>query len=155
MVELVPITRHNWRASLDVRVQPERLQWVASREPVALMVLAKSYVEMDGQSWHPLLITSDGSPVGVVAVGTGGNVAWVHHFLIDERHQGRGHGRAAMRAIGEWLRDEFPDVTRVGLDVIPENTVAFALYSSLGFAQVGTTLDHQWITMTWLGDLTR
>jgi RimJ/RimL family protein N-acetyltransferase len=52
-----------------------------------------------------------------------------------------------------WLRTQFPDVTRVGLDVIPENTVAFALYSSLGFAQVGTTLDQQWITMTWLDDL--
>jgi diamine N-acetyltransferase len=155
MVELVPITRDNWRASLEIRVQPERLQWVASREPVALMVLAKSYVEMDGQKWHPLLIAVDGKDVGVVAVGTGGDVAWVHHFLIDERQQGRGYGRAAMRAIGEWLRTQFPDVTRIGLDVLPENTVAFALYSSLGFARVGNTLDDQWITMTWLDDLLR
>ena len=155
MIHLDPITRQNWRAALEVRVQPERLQWVASREPVALMVLAKSYVEMDLQSWHPLLICSDGDPVGVVAVGTGGEVAWIHHFLIDERQQGRGYGRAAMRAIGEWLRGRFPDVTRVGLDVLPENTVAFALYSSLGFVQVGATLDQQWITMTWLDDLVR
>ena len=154
MVELVPITRENWRAALEVAVQPERLQWVASRQPVALMILAKSYVRMDSQVWHPLLIVSDDENVGVVALGTGGDVAWVHHFLIDERYQGRGHGRAAMRAIGEWLREEVPDVTRVGLNVVPENIAAFALYRSLGFERVGTTLAGQWITMTWLDDLT-
>ena len=153
MVELVPITRENWRAALEIAVQPERLHWVASREPVALMILAKSYVEMDSQAWHPLLIVSEGVNVGVVAVGTGGEVAWVHHFLIDARYQGGGHGRAAMRAIGAWLRQEFPDVTRVGLDVLPENAVAFALYRSLGFERVGVTLDDQWIMMTWLDDL--
>lgn len=153
MVELVPITRDNWRSSLDVRVQPEKLQWVASREPVALMILAKSYVRPDGQLWHPLLITDADAVVGVVAIGTAGHVAWLHHFLIDERVQGRGHGRAAMRAVGDWLRERHPSVTRVGLDVIAENEVAFGLYRSLGFEPVGVTLDDQLITMTWLDDL--
>lgn len=153
MVELVPLTRDNWRSSLEVRVQPERLQWVSSREPVALMILAKSYVRPDGQLWHPFLIRVADAVVGVIAVGTSGHVAWLHHLLIDERFQGRGHGRAAMLSVGDWLRQRHPSVTRVGLDVLPQNEVAFALYRSLGFERVGVTLDDQWITMTWLDDL--
>jgi len=77
VIALHPITRENWRAALEVAVQPERLHWVASRQPVALMILAKSYVRMDSQVWHPLLIVSDDENVGVVAVGTssGGEVS--------------------------------------------------------------------------------
>ncbi len=153
MVELVPVTRDNWRATLEVRVQPEKLQWVASREPVGLMILAKSYVRNDLQLWHPLAIEHEGSIVGVVAVGTGGDVAWLHHFLIDERSQGRGFGRAAMLAVGDWLRQEHPSVTRLGLCVVPQNEVAFRLYRSLGFETVGETLDDQLITVSWVEDL--
>ena len=158
MVSLVPIDRHNWRATLEVRVQPERLPWVASREPVALMLLAKSYVRPDGQDWHPLAVlapTGEGTDavVGVLAAGLGGDVAWLHHVLIDERQQGRGYGRAAMLAVGNWLRREHPGVTRVGLSVLPENTIAFALYRSLGFEVIGETVDGQLITLARVDDL--
>ena len=153
MVQLVPIDRDNWRATLEVRVQPEKLQWVASREPVALMILAKSYVRNDFQEWHPLAVMDGDTVVGVLAIGTAGDVAWLHHFLIDERFQGRGFGRAAMVAAARWLRALHPSPTRLGLCVLPENEVAFGLYRSLGFERVGVTLDDQWITITWLSDM--
>jgi diamine N-acetyltransferase len=155
-ISLVPITADNWRATLEVRVQPERLQWVASREPVALMLLAKSYIRPDGQVWHPLAVMSEGIVVGIVGVGvdeSDAQTAWVHHFLIDERSQGRGYGRAAMRAIGDWLKAEHPTVTLVGLNVLPENEVAFALYRSLGFEVIGVTLDGQLITAARVDEL--
>jgi diamine N-acetyltransferase len=148
MVEVVPIDRDNWRAALEVRVQPEKLHWVASREPVALMILAKSYVRNDFQQWHPLAVVDGNSMVGVLAVGTAGQVAWLHHFLIDERSQGRGYGRAALRAVGDWLRLRHPSVTRLGLCVLPQNEVAFGLYRSLGFEPIGETIDGQLITVT-------
>jgi diamine N-acetyltransferase len=141
-----------------VRVQAERLQWVASREPVALMILAKSFVRPDGQVWHPFVITDDGRIVGVVAVGADAvtpQTAWIHHYLIDEREQGRGYGREGLVAIGEWLCATFSEVTRIGLCVLRENSVAWALYSSLGFVEVGETLDGQRILLAEVTDLGR
>jgi diamine N-acetyltransferase len=153
MVEVVPIDRHNWRAALEVRVQPERLHWVASRDPVALMILAKSYVRNDFQQWHPLAVMSGETMVGVLAVGVAGEVAWLHHFLIGDGFQGRGHGRSAMVGVAAWLRSQHPSITRLGLCVLPENAVAWALYRSLGFEPIGETLDGQLITVTWLTDM--
>lgn len=152
MSSLVPLTAGNYEAALAVRVQPERLAFVASVEPVARIMVAKCLVNYDGQVWHPFVLMDDGQVVGIVAVGVGGEVAWVHHVLIDADHQGRGHGRALMVAVGDWLRS-LGTVTRVGLDVIPANTVGWSLYRSLGFETVGVTIDDQHITMSWLEDV--
>ena len=150
MRELVAITEQNWRDALAIRVQPDRLAFVASVEPVALILLAKCAVNMDGQVWHPLMLLADGVAVGIVGVGLRGDVAWVHHVLIDESAQGRGHGRALMKLVAQWLP---ASVTRIGLDVVPGNEVAWALYESLGFVTVGMTVDDQNITMAYVSEL--
>ena len=150
MRELVPITNDNWQDALAIRVQPERLSYVASIEPVALILLAKAAVNPDGQVWHPLLLLADGVPVGIVGVGIGGDVAWVHHVLIDAEHQGRGHGRALMKLVAAWVPAW---VTRLGLNVVPANEVGWALYASLGFETIGVTLDGQNITMAHVGEV--
>lgn len=145
-MSLEPITAQNWQSALAVRVQHDRLAFVASVQPVALILVAKCWVNPDGQVWHPFVFVSEGRTVGIVGVGVAGDVAWVHHVLIDEAAQGRGHGRALMVAVGRWLRS-LGTVTRVGLNVLPANEVAWSLYASLGFVAVGTTLDGQTITM--------
>ena len=150
MRELVAITNDNWADALAIRVQPDRLAYVASIEPVALILLAKAAVNPDGQVWHPLLLLADGVPVGIVGVGLRGDVAWVHHVLISSQHQGKGHGRALMKLVAEWVPST---VTRLGLNVVPANEIGWALYESLGFVTVGVTLDGQNITMAYVGEL--
>jgi len=150
MRELVPITSDNWADALAIRVQPDRLAFVASIEPVALILLAKAAVNPDGQVWHPLLLVADGVPVGIVGVGVLGDVAWVHHVLIDASSQGQGHGRALMKLVAAWVP---PTVTRLGLNVVPANEVGWALYESLGFVTVGVTLDGQNITMAYVAEV--
>ena len=150
MHELVPITAENWRDALAIHVQPGRLAYVASIEPVALILLAKAAVNPDGQVWHPLLLLADGVPVGIVGVGVLGDVAWVHHVLVSSEFQGRGHGRALMKLVAAWVP---PTVTRLGLNVVPANEVGWALYESLGFVTVGVTLDGQNITMAYVAEV--
>lgn len=150
MRELVPIAAENWRDALAIQVQPDRLPHVASIEPVALILLAKAAVNPDGQEWHPLLLLADGVPVGIVGVGVLGDVAWVHHVLIDSAHQGQGHGRALMRLVAAWVPST---VTRLGLNVVPANEVGWALYESLGFVTVGVTTDGQNITMAYVSEV--
>lgn len=150
MRELVPITNDNWQDALAIRVQPDRLAFVASIEPVALILLAKAAVNPDGQVWHPLLLLADGVPVGIVGVGLRGDVAWVHHVLISAQFQGQGHGRALMKLVAQWVPST---VTRLGLNVVPANEVGWALYESLGFETVGVTLDGQNITMAYTSEV--
>lgn len=152
MTALVPITADNWEAALAVRVQPDRLRFVASVEPVAMILLAKCLVNPDGQVWHPFALVDSGCVLGIVGVGVSGDVAWVHHVLIDASAQGRGYGRALMVHVGDWLRS-LGTVTRVGLNVLPSNEIGWALYASLGFEPIGTTVDGQTITLAWLDEV--
>ena len=150
MRELVPITAENWDAALALRVQHDRLPWVASIQPVALILLAKCAVNPDGQEWHPLLLVDEGTTVGLVGVGLKGDVAWVHHVLVHEAFQGLGHGRALMKLVASWVP---ATVTRLGLNVVRENLAAWALYESLGFVPVGVTTDDQVITMAYVEEV--
>lgn len=150
MPELVPVTEANWDAALAIRVQDDRLPWVASIQPVALILLAKCAVSPDGQEWHPLMLLDADEPVGIVGVGVRGDVAWIHHVLIDENAQGRGLGRVLMKLVAAWVP---PSVTRLGLNVVRENEAAWALYASLGFVPVGVTLDDQVITMAYVAEV--
>lgn len=161
MVSLVAMDSRNWRSALEVRVQPERLHWVSSREPVALMLLAKSYVRPDGQEWFPLIIEDESRVVGVVGIGLDvatdapsiPQTAWVHHFLIDEREQGRGYGRAAVRELARWARVRHPSISLIGLNVLADNHVAFRLYRSLGFEPIALTRDDQSILVASLSEV--
>jgi diamine N-acetyltransferase len=160
MLSLVALGPHNWRESLTMTVQPERQAWVSSVSPVALMLLAKSYIRPDGQVWFPFALEADGAMVGVLGVGIDDpgapsvpQTAWLHHVLIDVDAQGRGYGRAAMGAVGRWVGEQHPTVTVVGLCVLPENVIALALYRSLGFESLGETSDGQVILVTTVGEL--
>jgi ribosomal protein S18 acetylase RimI-like enzyme len=78
----------------------------------------------------------DGVPVGWVWVMLPGAVghpemAWLHNIDVDAEHQGKGYGRAVMRAVEAEL--EQLGVERLGLNVFGHNTRAIRLYESLGF----------------------
>ncbi len=78
----------------------------------------------------------DGADVGWVWValpGVGGHqdMAWLYNIDVDPGHQGKGYGRAIMRAVEAELRRR--DVDRLGLNVFGHNTRAIRLYESLGF----------------------
>jgi len=53
----------------------------------------------------------------------------------------RGHGRAAIRLVGPYLRDVF-GLRKIVLDVRADNAAALNLYRSLGFREVGVWRDH-------------
>ncbi|HEY0428831.1 MAG TPA: GNAT family N-acetyltransferase [Pyrinomonadaceae bacterium] len=59
-------------------------------------------------------------------------------LMIDEKHQGKGYGRAAVLAIIERLRRQ-PECTEIFLSFVPENKNAEKLYTSVGFERTGET----------------
>jgi ribosomal protein S18 acetylase RimI-like enzyme len=75
-------------------------------------------------------------PVGWLWLGVPGPdpdplEAWVYDIEVDENHRGRGYGRAAMLLAETEARAR--GMTSLGLNVFGQNTVARALYESLGY----------------------
>ncbi|MBO0473132.1 hypothetical protein IGL98_002755 [Enterococcus sp. DIV0840] len=54
-------------------------------------------------------------------------------FSTDERCQGNGHAKAVLRALPEFVRLHFPDVTEIILAVNQKNLAAQTLYKNAGF----------------------
>ncbi len=129
-MRLEPITAANWRAAGALRLAPGQLGLVAEYEPVAFVILARTYLGYENGIWHPLVATED-ELVGVLALVDEGPTWALRSFMIDARFQGQGHGRATVLAAIDYVRDRGGEALR--LTVHPTNAPAIALYESLGF----------------------
>lgn len=136
-VHLEPIDHSNWRQALQIQSTPEQAEFVTEFEPVALQILAKSYIGEGGLKWAPFAICAGDIMVGVVAIAHSGAECQVFNLLIDRLFQGRGYGRAAMDAIVSYVRESLPDCNELTLTSHPRNTQAQKLYSSAGFVATG------------------
>jgi GNAT superfamily N-acetyltransferase len=56
---------------------------------------------------------------------------WVYHVLVDPAHRGHGYGRVLIRVAERECR--VAGIRLLGLNVNTDNTVAQALYASLGY----------------------
>lgn len=147
-IVLHEITAANWRATLALGVHPEQQRFVADCQPIAAIVLAKAYVGAGGMHWQPYAIATDGQFIGMLALAhESGNSTdyWLFHFFIDQRWQGQGYGRAALRAVVELVGANYPQCRQIRLTVNPENTPGQRLYASVGFRPSGEQLHGELI----------
>lgn len=82
---------------------------------------------------HYLVARQDGALIGYAGLARMGGDAEVHTLAVDPAYQGRGIGRALLRA----LLDHAVGAT-VFLEVRTNNEQAIALYRSEGFTVIGT-----------------
>ena len=131
-VSLVPVGAGTWRAVAELKVAPEQARFVAA--PTHYLALC-AYKDV----WHPLAVTSaDGDVVGFLMWGVDDEdgSCWLGGILVDAARQRRGVGRAALVEALALLRERAGDAG-FALSYQPENTVAKALYASLGFVETG------------------
>jgi GNAT superfamily N-acetyltransferase len=76
----------------------------------------------------------EGEPVGLANLALRGEDAWIGGVGVVQSARRTGVGETLMRALHEQARDR--GVRRVWLEVIVENTGAFALYEKLGYEVV-------------------
>ncbi len=141
-----PVTRDNWRAMLDLAVAPEQQRFVAGYAPVALVGLAKAYVQPGGRLWLPLAFYDGDRPLGFVMLAADADqpeAVWIYHFFIDQRYQGQGVGQAAAALLVAHITAAYPTAERVYLTVHPENRRGQRLYLSAGFRPAGETVDDE------------
>lgn len=87
------------------------------------------------------VLDADGRPVGVLWVGPHprkDGAGFVYDVAIDEDRRGEGHGRGAMLAAEAIGRQE--GWSEIGLNVFGPNSRARALYESLGYLVVNTSM---------------
>ena len=63
-------------------------------------------------------------------------------LMVDEKYQGKGHGREIMKQVLDSFRTD-ERIKNVGISYEPENEVARKLYASLGFEEPGEIIDGE------------
>ncbi len=133
MLSLVEIDRHNYLSILDLSVSEEQRSFVASNT----YSLAQAFVQPE---CVPLALYAENKPVGfaMYCIDESDREYWIYRLMIDQRHQGRGYGRAAMLLLIDRIRSEMDEQRhRIFISFEPENVVAKSLYESLGFVPDG------------------
>lgn len=120
----------------------EQLALVADYQPVALVILAKAYVQPGGRFWEPLAyVAADGFIVAVLALAHTDDVTEVVNLAVDLERQGSGVGTEVMEAVLSWSRQR--GSSRVELTVNPANEIAARLYRRVGFDRTGTLRENE------------
>lgn len=134
VVALRPVDAGTWRAVAALTVAPGQDRFVAT--PAYYLALC-AY----GDVWHPMSVHDTDAGDRVVGFLMWGlddadGSCWLGGIVVDRAHQGRGVGRAS---VVEALRMLAGRAAGAGfaLSYQPENTVARALYASLGFVETG------------------
>ena len=133
MLSLVEIDRHNYLSILDLSVSEAQHSFVASNT----YSLAQAFVQPE---CVPLALYAENKPVGfaMYCIDESDREYWIYRLMIDQRHQGRGYGRAAMLLLIDRIRSEMDEQRhRIYISFEPENEVAKSLYESLGFVPDG------------------
>ena len=64
----------------------------------------------------------------------------IWQFMIDEKYQGKGYGKAAVKAIIEYVKG-YPVFETINLGAFPDNDAAIKFYENCGFTLTGEVLD--------------
>jgi histidinol dehydrogenase len=153
-LEVRPVTSDDVIPLVKIRTTPEQEKFVA---PNAVS-LAQAAYKPPGR---PFGLWSKGEPVGFMLLWDArrdpdpaevADQLYIWRLMIDARHQGQGHGRAAMR----WVIDEARrmGVASVGLSHVPENPVG-AFYEKFGFRYTGKVNEGEHEMVLPLAGLTR
>jgi diamine N-acetyltransferase len=135
--ELRPIDQHNFAVCVSLKVAPNQVDFVASN----LHSLAEAYAF---PAFQPRAVYVDRTMVGFLMYGFGdqSHKWWIIRLMIDHAQQGKGYGRAAMRAAIDLLRQQ-PDCNDIMISYAPNNEIARRLYASVGFQETGEVIEGE------------
>ena len=147
MVRLEEINGNNVWDILKLKVGENQKDFVAPND--VSIIEAYIAVTHHGKAF-PFGIYDGDTPVGFCMIGFGTDDDWedapavakdsynLWRFMIDERYQGKGYGREAMKLILDYIGGEpCGPAEYCWLSYEPENEGAKALYASFGFRETG------------------
>ena len=141
-ITLREINHENWRAVIKLKVAAGQDEFVA---PNDYSLLQANY---DGPDidFYPWAVYAYDTPVGFVmyahSSSEGKNIWAIWRLMIDEAHQRKGFGRAALRLTVEKMRDEH-QCHEILISFVPENAAVQNLYAQEGFEDTGRVEDGE------------
>ncbi|MDN7243155.1 GNAT family N-acetyltransferase [Planococcus sp. N028] len=142
-LSLQPVTRDNWQEAMALQVKEAQQQFT----PAVAVSLAKIAIKPDGEgvTYLPFAVYNHHEMVGFIMhayeKGTN-NMYWINGFLIDEKHQGKGYGKAALAEMVRWITAQFNECQEIRLTVHKDNNAARNLYLRFGFSLTGEIFDE-------------
>ena len=134
-IELRRIDDQNRAACELLSVKDAQRQYIADN--ARSLAAAKEHADVA----RPFAIYADGRMVGFAMLAFDeanedpDDRYWLWRFMIDQKEQGKGFGRAALAEIIRYFRAHGADT--ITLSTKPSNTAALALYHAFGFAENG------------------
>lgn len=132
-VLLKEVNSDNWYDCICLKVAENQKKFVAPNT----FSLAQSKYEPE---CIPMCIYDDEKMIGFVMFATDDDgdedEFWICRFMIDEKFQGMGYGKASMAKILEHIKENY-NYKEVHLSEVPENERAKNLYKSFGFQFTG------------------
>lgn len=129
-IRLGQITRENWYECSQLEVKPEQRPFVTSN----LLCIAEMQFY---PSWGAYAIYYKDQMVGFVMYehDQEQDKWWISALMIAADHQGKGYGRAAVQALIPRMMQR--GCREIWVGYADDNIPARALYSGLGFTEVG------------------
>ncbi len=137
MIRLKPVDENNFEEVIKLKVSEEQQSFVATN----VFSIAESKVLPE---CIPLAIYDEEELVGfaMYAMDRDDKEYWIYRLMIDEKHQSKGYGRAAMEALIKRIStDKEHHIIYISFE--PENERAKALYESLGFVPDGRMIEDE------------
>lgn len=128
-IHLQDITKDNYHDVCELSVSAAQQDFIASN----LWSVVDSFFVEGAQA---RAIYHQEHPVGLFLWVTQGDEVAIWRFMIDQRHQGQGLGRAAFRVALEHLQSR-PGIRRIKISYVPDNHAARQFYQRFGFIETG------------------
>lgn len=136
-VTLQPITKENELDCINLKPREDQLDLVASNAD-SLMHATKEITS------NPYGILAEEQMVGFILFDNeiyNDGYYWILRFMIDEKHQGKGYGKLAIREVIRMLQER-SDCQQIRVSHVPHNIAANALYKRCGFQETGEFEDN-------------
>ncbi|UQZ32209.1 N-acetyltransferase [Paenibacillus sp. PK3_47] len=147
IVELKPVSIENWYECTKLKVRPDQLNVFPA--PVVYWIAESKYVD----NFELRAVYSKEILVGFLVFCTTPDIDdnyWIPAVMIDEKHQARGYGKAAIEALIQLMSGL--NFTRIMIGHRPDNQIAEKLYESLGFTKVSEeAIDGEIIRLLQIG----
>jgi diamine N-acetyltransferase len=136
-VRLVEVTADTVRAVASLKVLPDQEKFVA---PNALSI-AQAYFTKE--HWFRAVAVGE-ELIGFVMLYTKveDDAVFIWRFMIDHKHQGRGYGAAALRAVIDEVRT-WPGVSALRLSFVDQPRGPEPFYAANGFRRTGRIVDGE------------
>ena len=140
-IELKPVDQYNKSDCIRLKVTKAQSEYIATNE--RSLETAAKHPEVA----RPFVIYSDGIAVGFTMFAFEPDYEdpddryWLWRFMIDEKYQGQGYGKEALKHIISYFKEN--GAGNIRLSTKESNVNAIHLYQSFGFAPNGDVNDGE------------